>query len=72
MSRMPLVEVPEIAAEDAQRPGRTGEAPLRGWVLPLTVGILILVTWDASIRLTGSDLLPTPMAVVRGIGELME
>lgn len=45
------------------------------WVsiaLPLLVGALFLVLWHVGVRLSGSDLFPTPLEVLRGIGELAQ
>jgi NitT/TauT family transport system permease protein len=44
----------------------------RAVLVPIVVGVLLLLSWDATVRLSGSELLPTPLAVVRGIGELAE
>ena len=40
------------------------------WALPLGVGALFLVGWHAAVRMSGSDLFPTPGEVGRGIVEL--
>jgi NitT/TauT family transport system permease protein len=45
----------------------------QGWIslaLPVTVGTLFLLAWHVGVRLTGSDLFPTPVDVARGIAEL--
>lgn len=39
-------------------------------LLPLTVAALFLLGWHAAVRISGSDLFPTPWAVVLGIAEL--
>ena len=39
-------------------------------ILPLSVAGLFLVGWHAAVRLSGSDLFPTPLEVARGIVEL--
>jgi len=41
-------------------------------VLPVSTVALCLLVWDAAVRLSGSDLFPTPVQVVRGIVELAE
>ena len=41
-------------------------------LLPLAVGVGLLLFWDVGLRLSGNEILPTPVAVVRGIGELAE
>ena len=40
--------------------------------MPAIVAALFLLVWDLSVRLTGSDLFPTPLQVLRGIVELAE
>ncbi|MBE7494286.1 MAG: ABC transporter permease [Verrucomicrobiaceae bacterium] len=40
--------------------------------LPLSTAVIFLVVWHFLVRLSGSDLFPTPMEVVRGIRELIE
>lgn len=40
--------------------------------LPLTVVVIGLVAWHVSVRLTGSDLFPTPGQVLLGIVELAQ
>ena len=37
---------------------------------PLSVIVVFLIVWDASVRLSGSDLFPKPIEVARGILEL--
>jgi NitT/TauT family transport system permease protein len=39
-------------------------------LLPLGVGLLLLAAWHCLVRLSGSDLFPTPVEVLKGIGEL--
>jgi NitT/TauT family transport system permease protein len=39
-------------------------------VLPSAVAVLLLVAWHVGVGLSGSDLFPTPLEVVRGIAEL--
>jgi NitT/TauT family transport system permease protein len=39
-------------------------------VLPLIVATLFLIGWDAAVRLSGTDLFPKPLDVLRGILEL--
>lgn len=41
-------------------------------LLPLATGVIFLIVWHSLVRLSGSDLFPTPMEVVRGIQELVE
>ncbi len=40
------------------------------WVLPVAVAGMFLVTWHVLVRLSGSDLFPTPGQVLLGIAEL--
>jgi len=41
-------------------------------LLPLATAVIFLIVWHSLVRLSGSDLFPTPMEVVRGIQELFE
>lgn len=41
-------------------------------LLPLATGVIFLIVWHSLVRLSGSDLFPTPMEVMRGIQELFE
>ena len=40
--------------------------------LPIAVALVFLLLWHASVRISGSDLFPTPLQVLRGIVELAE
>ena len=40
--------------------------------LPLFVAALFLVAWDAGVRISGSDIFPKPVEVLRGIVQLMQ
>lgn len=61
-------------------PGRTSRRlPARpttfGWgrvFLPLGTAALLLFAWDLGVRISGSDLFPKPLEVVRGIIELVQ
>ncbi|MDB6138975.1 MAG: NitT/TauT family transport system permease protein, partial [Verrucomicrobiaceae bacterium] len=46
--------------------------PGAAWWLPLLTGLLFLILWHVLVRLSGSDLFPTPMEVGRGIAELIQ
>ncbi|HSH39046.1 MAG TPA: ABC transporter permease [Chthoniobacterales bacterium] len=59
-----LVVSPKAAAP----PGRKW----LGWALPLGVSIAFLVGWDAAVKLSRSDLFPTPWQVALGIAELAQ
>ena len=39
-------------------------------MLPLGVTVLFLAAWQGAVRLSGSDLFPTPLEVFRGLAEL--
>ena len=39
-------------------------------ILPLITGALFLAAWHIAVKLSGSDIFPTPMEVLRGLGEL--
>jgi NitT/TauT family transport system permease protein len=39
--------------------------------LPLVVGVGFLILWDLNVRLSGSDLFPKPIDVLRGVAELI-
>ncbi|MDQ6624885.1 MAG: ABC transporter permease [Verrucomicrobiota bacterium] len=41
-------------------------------ILPAIVGVLFLLLWHVWVRLSGSDLFPTPLEVARGIVELAQ
>ncbi|MDZ4402551.1 ABC transporter permease [Prosthecobacter sp.] len=41
-------------------------------LLPLITATIFLIVWHSLVRLSGSDLFPTPMEVMRGIRELIE
>jgi NitT/TauT family transport system permease protein len=60
-----------IAPIAPPRVSRGKDAFLR-WALPLGVAAAFLGIWHAGVRISGSDLFPTPFEVLRGIKELME
>ncbi len=68
--------VDSAASATAARPAaRTRPYPALGrWAgrqaLPIGVVVLLLAAWHGAIRASGSDLLPTPWEVAKGIGEL--
>lgn len=41
-------------------------------LLPTGVAVVFLLFWHAAVRLSGSELFPTPLDVAAGIGELIE
>ena len=45
-------------------------ARIEAIVLPLFLGALVLALWSASVRWTGTKVFPSPLQVVRGLGEL--
>ena len=44
----------------------------RVFLLPLAVAVVLLLSWHAAIRITGNELLPTPIESAYGIVELFE
>src|SRR6266851_6041009 len=40
--------------------------------LPLFVAALFLLAWDAGVRISGSDVFPRPIEVLRGIVQLIQ
>ena len=66
-----LATAPHEATEQAEaRP--SSSLGLLGWVLPFSVVGLFLVAWDLGVRLSGSDLFPKPIDVIRGLVELIQ
>ncbi|HAL71648.1 MAG TPA: sulfonate ABC transporter permease [Verrucomicrobiales bacterium] len=45
---------------------------LRGTLLPVFTAFFFLVLWHVLVKLSGSDLFPTPLDVAKGIQELFE
>lgn len=43
----------------------------RGVLLPLAVGAVLLAIWHVMVKLSGSDIFPTPFAVARALAELL-
>lgn len=41
-------------------------------LLPAATAVLFLLSWHVLVRISGSDLFPTPVDVAKGIGELVE
>lgn len=67
--------VPEGRNPGGQAPpdavgGRPQRWSLRPVLLPLLVGGLFVLAWDVAVRLSGSELFPSPLEVVRGLVEL--
>jgi NitT/TauT family transport system permease protein len=42
------------------------------FILPLGTAVVFLLMWHFGVRISGSDLFPTPVDVARGIGELLQ
>jgi NitT/TauT family transport system permease protein len=69
-----------IAAEGTAKPAQAKAAPAsaprpaRTWLvrigLPLVVATVFLLNWDLTVRLSGSEIFPKPIDVLRGIVEL--
>jgi NitT/TauT family transport system permease protein len=76
MSRLsdPQSAVPmnPAATDRAAAPMRPRSTDWLKWVLPLGVAGLFLLLWEAGVRVSGSDLFPKPVEVVRGIIELIQ
>jgi NitT/TauT family transport system permease protein len=55
-------------------PQATSTTPLRflNIILPAGVAAAFLILWHAVVRLSGSDIFPTPFEVLRGLGELVQ
>jgi NitT/TauT family transport system permease protein len=75
MSPLPTGEAPSppgpVTLPAGDRPPSRPPGPWRRAILlPLATAVTLLLLWDGSVRLSGSELLPTPLDVVRGIGEL--
>ena len=52
---------------------RTAHATtLLSFALPVGVGVMFLLGWHAAVRISGSDLFPTPVEVGRGLLELAQ
>jgi NitT/TauT family transport system permease protein len=60
------------AATDALQPARRTGGYWTKIALPAAVGIAFLIGWDAAVRITGSQIFPTPIEVGRGIVELVQ
>ena len=59
-----------IEASKAPKAAARPERNWLSWALPISVGIVFLLLWHAGVRVSGSDLFPTPLEVLRGIVEL--
>lgn len=66
----PLRSAPNFAASDLQR--GNGRAHWFDFALPVGVAIAFLILWHTAVRISGSDLFPTPLEVARGIAELAQ
>jgi NitT/TauT family transport system permease protein len=60
----------EVSAQDRDE-ARQLWRPTTAMVLPAAVAVAMLLGWEAAVRATGTDLLPGPGQVVRGITELV-
>jgi len=45
---------------------------LRAWVISVVSIVIAIVLWDLAVRTADGTLLPSPLAVVRALGELVE
>ena len=62
---------PEKAAPQRQTPKNRPRRSLASVLLPLSVAAVFLLVWDLAVRLTGTNLFPTPLEVAAGIVELV-
>ena len=56
-------------------PKSAARRPAGFWMslaLPLGLGVVFLSAWHEAVRWSGSDIFPTPMEVLRGLGELVQ
>lgn len=65
----------ELAATATTTDAQELAKPKQVWlpfemILPLMVAAALLIAWDLAVRLSGGDLFPRPIDVVKGIGEL--
>jgi NitT/TauT family transport system permease protein len=73
-----VIEHPAIAESRAQTPVASSKAaaqPQRNWLswaLPLGVSVAFLLGWHLAVKLTRSELFPTPWQVALGIAELVQ
>ena len=58
-------------AGKAARSSRTNDHYAK-WLLPVGTGLVFLMLWQAAVKASGSDIFPTPVAVAKGIAELIE
>lgn len=65
------VFLPEPVLVRPHQVRRRAAYPVATVFLPLGVGALLLTAWHVAVRTSGSDIFPTPMEVVRGVGELV-
>ena len=64
---------PASSVKNARTTSRArARSQFSGWLLPVVVGALFLAGWHACVRISGSDLFPTPLEVLRGLIELMQ
>jgi NitT/TauT family transport system permease protein len=47
-------------------------SPLRSWIVSLLSIVVAIVAWDLAVRFSDGTLIPSPLAVVRALGELVE
>lgn len=66
------VEGPASEAPASARTAPAGDRRLLKIGLPLGVAAVLLVAWHVAVRLSGSDLFPTPVKVALAIGELAQ
>jgi NitT/TauT family transport system permease protein len=62
---------PEKTPSQRQAPKNRPRRSLASVLLPLGVAAVFLLVWDLAVRLTGTNLFPTPLEVAAGIVELV-
>lgn len=70
--RSPVAQAAGAMHAPHRRRTRLAQPFLTKYVLPVMVAAFVLALWDTLVRLSGSDLFPRPIQVVRGLIELAE
>jgi len=72
----PTMNMPSITPSSAKAIQHSARVQPRRRVaqiaLPLFVAALFLLAWDAGVRISGSDVFPKPLEVLRGIAQLIQ
>ena len=70
--QLPEIELRVKSLVAASKAAARPEKNWLSWALPIGVGAVFLLVWHAAVRVSGSDLFPTPLEVLRGIVELAQ